>query len=118
MGLRYRKNVRTLLGQPDIVFVGGRLLVFCDGDFWHGRDWPERAAKLQSGANAAYWMAKIASNVERDNRITAELECDGWRVLRLWETDIKRDPKLAAAQVRDSLRCGPIAAQVPEPAGG
>jgi DNA mismatch endonuclease (patch repair protein) len=102
-GLRYRKNVRALLGNPDIVFPRSRLLVFCDGDFWHGRNWAELAAKLQQGANAGYWVAKIASNVERDSLTTAELERQGWHVLRLWETDIKRDPLLAARRITDAL---------------
>ena len=100
MGLRYRKNVRSLPGKPDIVFKRARVAVFCDGDFWHGRHWPVRRAKLSMGANAEYWLAKIEANMERDLRHTQTLEQMGWRVTRLWETDIKRDPTAMAEQVR------------------
>src|SRR5690348_4254231 len=74
LGLRFRKNVKTLLGKPDIVFSRARVVVFCDGDFWHGRKWRELKPKLDQGTNAAYWSAKIATNIDRDNRNTALLE--------------------------------------------
>lgn len=95
-GLRFRKNVQRLPGKPDIVFPGSRVVVFCDGDFWHGRNWSGLRAKLEEGTNPGYWPAKILSNVERDLRITKLLEQEGWCVVRLWETDIKRDPDAAA----------------------
>jgi len=98
--LRYRKNVKTLPGKPDIVFGRARVAVFCDGDFWHGRNWKELKSKLRQGTNAEYWLAKIESNIERDRLNTALLEADGWSVLRLWETDIKRDPQAAAESVK------------------
>jgi DNA mismatch endonuclease (patch repair protein) len=104
MGLRYRKNVQDLPGKPDVIFVRAKVAVFCDGDFWHGRDWPARRAKLERGANAAYWSAKIARNIERDHLNTAILEQGGWHVIRLWETDIKKDPRAAACRVRDALQ--------------
>jgi len=90
-GLRYRLNVPGLAGRPDIVFLGARVVVFCDGDFWHGRDWQERCDKLAVGHNAAYWLKKIGGNIERDLRATAALEETGWTVLRFWETDIVKD---------------------------
>ena len=99
--MRYRKNVETLPGKPDIVFVRARVAVFCDGDFWHGRNWEEQKSKLCQGTNAEYWLSKIESNMERDRLNNALLEADGWSVLRLWETDIKRDPQAAAELVRE-----------------
>ena len=89
LGLRYRKNVASLPGRPDIVLGKYRVVVFVDGDFWHGRDWEARLAKLQRGSNAPYWVAKIAANMERDRRKTAELEAAGWTVVRVWERDIQ-----------------------------
>jgi DNA mismatch endonuclease (patch repair protein) len=103
MGLRYRKNCGELPGKPDLVFFRARVAVFCDGDFWHGRDWILRKAKLEGGTNARYWIAKIASNVERDARNTAALQVAGWLVIRLWETDIRRDPTAAAELIRRAL---------------
>ncbi len=73
-----------------------RVAVFCDGDFWHGRHLEERLLRLAEGHNAGYWVAKIGGNVDRDQRNTLTLEALGWRVLRLWESEILRDPEAAA----------------------
>jgi DNA mismatch endonuclease (patch repair protein) len=99
LGLRYRKNVTTLPGKPDIVFQKMRVAIFIDGDFWHGRDWDARLAKLRRGSNAPYWVAKINANMERDKRKTAELQADGWTVLRVWETDVVRAPSEVAERI-------------------
>ena len=101
IGLRYRKNVEALPGKLDIVFVGARVAVFCDGDFWHGGNWKELKSKLCQGTNAEYWLSKIESNIERDRLNNMLIEADGWSVLRLWETDIKRDPQAAAESVKE-----------------
>src|SRR5215469_10089649 len=86
-GLRYRLHHPGLPGRPDIVFRKHGLVVFCDGDFWHGRDLETRLTKLTRGHNAAYWVAKVKANVERDLRHTRTLKDLGWVVLRVWETD-------------------------------
>jgi DNA mismatch endonuclease, patch repair protein len=99
LGLRYRIDAGGLHGRPDIVFRGARIVVFCDGDYWHGRDLEKRLIKLAMGHNAAYWVAKIRSNVERDRRVTAALENDGWMVLRYWETDIHKDSERIATEI-------------------
>ena len=98
-GLRFRKNLADLPGKPDIVFVGERVAVFCDGDFWHGRNWQRLSAQLQQRANAAYWCQKIRANMLRDRRTTRLLKEQDWCVIRLWEGDIKSDPERAALQV-------------------
>lgn len=103
-GGRYRKNVKGLPGCPDIVFLGARLAIFCDGDFWHGRDWEARRQKLGRGANSAYWIAKIAGNLERDWRNTQELLDRGWTVLHIWESDVRSDPEGVADGVVAILR--------------
>jgi DNA mismatch endonuclease (patch repair protein) len=90
-GYRYRKNVPHLPGKPDIVFVRQRIAVFCDGDFWHGKDWPQRRIRLSAGHNADYWIAKIERNMERDKEHTLALKQDGWRVMRFWESEIRSD---------------------------
>lgn len=102
-GLRFRKNVESIPGKPDIVFPAAKVIVFCDGDFWHGRNWRVLKKKLAVGANAAYWRAKILSNIARDRQNTTSLQRSGWTVLRLWESDIKRDPFAAAARVRQEV---------------
>lgn len=103
-GLRYRKNVRTLPGKPDIVFPAARIAVFCDGDFWHGRDWQRLSKKLRTGTNASYWIPKIRTNRNRDRRNDRLLKKEGWTVIRVWETDIHRNPQQAAQAVADLVR--------------
>jgi DNA mismatch endonuclease (patch repair protein) len=101
LGLRYQKNVKNLPGKPDIVFIRAKVAVFCDGDFWHGRDWPRLSLKLAQGTNSSYWLAKIMSNMDRDDRNNRVLEEAGWCVIRLWETDIKKAPRISADYVKE-----------------
>jgi DNA mismatch endonuclease (patch repair protein) len=95
--------VRDLPGKPDFVFAKARLAVFVDGDFWHGRDWASRKAKLHMGANADYWIEKIEGNIARDRRNRAVLRRQGWRVLRCWESAVIRSPEACGRRVRFSL---------------
>ena len=107
-GLRFRLHGEGLPGCPDIVFAKSRLAVFCDGDFWHGRDLEQRLAKLRQGHNPQYWVAKVRRNVERDQARAWSLQVSGWTVLRLWETDILRDVAAAADAVEAALRCSSV----------
>ena len=104
LGLSFRRNVRTLPGRPDIVFADARIAIFCDGDFWHGRDWRVLKSKLKRGSNPSYWIAKIASNRRRDRQNNRLLKQAGWRVLRFWETDIKTQPQELAKRVKSGIR--------------
>lgn len=87
-GVRYRKNYKQLIGKPDIVLTKYRIAIFCDSDYWHGYDWENRSKRIKS--NRDYWIPKIERNMERDKEVSAELESDGWRVIRLWEWQIKK----------------------------
>lgn len=104
MGARYRKNVTGLCGKPDLVFPRARIVVFCDGDFWHGRNWESLRRKLEMRANAPYWVQKIQANRERDRRTRARLRRAGWCVIALWEVEVRSDPTAAAARIMRSLR--------------
>jgi DNA mismatch endonuclease (patch repair protein) len=104
LGLRYRKHVRGLPGNPDLVFSAARVAVFCDGDFWHGREWKRLRSQLARRHNAAYWIAKIARNRERDREQGAALAAEGWLVVRLWESEVLRDPAAAASRVALAVR--------------
>src|SRR3954462_15077122 len=95
LGLRYRLHASDLPGKPDIIFRSKRVAVFCDGDFWHGRNWREQRRRLRQGSNGPYWLAKIAANRQRDSRQTAMLRKKGWTVVRLWETDVLKNPEHA-----------------------
>jgi len=99
LGVRYR-IANNLPGRPDLVFVGAKVLVFCDGDFWHGRDLEGRLRKLKTGHNAPYWVAKIRGNVARDIRTTAQLTAEGWTVLRYWESEIRSDVSRVASEIQ------------------
>jgi DNA mismatch endonuclease (patch repair protein) len=99
LGLRYRKNVSTLPGKPDLVFASARVAVFCDGDFWHGRDWIHLKDRLERRANPRYWVPKIEANRRRDALHRRALRRAGWTVLSVWETDILRHPDVAAAKI-------------------
>ncbi len=98
----------SLPGRPDIVISSARVVVFVDGDFWHGRDWAARLAKLRRGSNAAYWVAKIEANMQRDQRKARELEAAGWTVVRVWETNVLAAADQIASEivalVRDESR--------------
>lgn len=102
-GLRYRLHVAGLPGCPDIVFLRERVVVFCDGDFWHGRHLDCRLAKLSRGHNSTYWIAKVQRNVARDRENQRALEASGWTVVRVWGTDVLRAPGHAADHVADTL---------------
>lgn len=103
LGLRFRKNYRTLPGKPDIVFPAVRIAVFCDGDFWHGRRWRSLKAKLVRGSNGSYWVAKIRANRRRDRANTRRLEHEGWHVIRIWETDILANIEATARHIYDEV---------------
>lgn len=102
LGLRYRKHYKALSGSPDIVFVRAKVAVFCDGDFWHGRNWEERKHTIPS--NRDYWVPKIERNMLRDERVTHELAEAGWLVLRFWETNIRRDLMGCAQTVHEAVK--------------
>lgn len=87
-GLRYRKNVTYVYGKPDIAFIGKKVAVFCDSEFWHGYDWDERKKDLKT--HREFWISKIERNMERDRDVTEKLEAEGWTVLRFWGNDIKK----------------------------
>lgn len=103
-GCRYRKNAKDLPGRPDVIFPGSRVAVFCDGDFWHGRDWESRRQKLSRGTNSEYWLAKIQRNMERDRQNTQRLQEMGWTVLRFWESQIRSDVAMVARTVLGTLK--------------
>ena len=92
--IRYRKNDRTVYGKPDFCFKGLKIAVFCDGVFWHGRDWDTTFRNRDT--LSPYWVAKIERNIARDKKVNSRLEEEGWLVLRLWEDEIRRS---AAARV-------------------
>lgn len=107
-GLRYRLHAPDVLGRPDLVIRSRRLAVFVDGDLWHGN--PDEVRRRGRGSLAElfptrteWWVAKIERTVRRDREVTDGLRSQGWRVVRLWEHDVLRDPEGCARTVLESL---------------
>lgn len=101
-GLRYQKNVKTILGKPDIVFKGKKVAVFCDSEFWHGYDWEHKNQEIKS--RREFWIPKIERNIERDREVTKALEAEGWVVLRFWGKQIRKELISCADIIEETLR--------------
>ena len=91
-GYRYRKNLQELPGRPDIALTKYKIAIFCDSEFFHGKDWEILRQKLQRGKNPEYWIAKIERNIERDKEKDDELLFAGWTVVHFWGKDILKNP--------------------------
>jgi DNA mismatch endonuclease (patch repair protein) len=85
------------------VFSAHRTVVFCDGDFWHGKNWRRLKQQLARRFNADYWIAKIERNRHRDRSQVIALRRQGWRVLRYWESDIRRSPQAIVDQLQETF---------------
>jgi DNA mismatch endonuclease, patch repair protein len=106
--LRFSLHRSDLPGCPDFVFERQRVVVFVDGDFWHGRQWKLRglsslASQFERCRNRKYWIAKIERNISRDTSTSRRLRCLGWRVLRIWESDLRQRPEISVKRVIRAL---------------
>lgn len=90
-GYRYRKNYSKLPGKPDIVLTKYKIAIFCDSEFFHGKDWEVLKPRLEKGNNSDYWLKKISRNRERDDEINKQLLFQGWTVIRFWGKDILKN---------------------------
>lgn len=101
-GLRYRKNAKTVYGKPDIVFIGKKVAVFCDSEFFHGYDWENKNKEIKS--NRDFWIPKIEKNMARDKEVTQKLTADGWTVLRFWGNEIKKNLSQCADKIESVVK--------------
>lgn len=104
--MRYRINYKKLPGKPDIVFTKKKVVIFCDGDFWHGHNWALRGlSSLDEELNgySGFWKEKILRNIQRDSEITKDLTSMGWIVIRIWESDIKKDVNKCVELIKDVM---------------
>ena len=102
-GLRYRKNYDKLPGKPDIVLVRYKIAVFCDSEFFHGKDWDQLRLQLLKGNNAEFWINKISRNRMRDDEVNRQLSEMGWTVIRFWGKDIKKDTEGCVETVQKAV---------------
>ena len=101
-GLRYRKNAKKVTGKPDIAFIGKKVAVFCDSEFWHGFDWEHRREDIKT--NRDFWIPKIERNMERDREVNEALERDGWTVLRFWGKEISKHTSECADRIEAAVK--------------
>ena len=87
-GYRYRKNYKKLPGTPDIVLTRYKIAIFCDSEFFHGKDWEFLKLRLERGNNPEYWINKIQRNIQRDLEKDHDLQYLGWTVIHFWGKDI------------------------------
>lgn len=87
-GYRYRKNHKKSPGTPDIVLTRYKIAIFCDSEFFHGKDWEFLKLRLERGNNPEYWINKIQRNIQRDLEKDHALQYLGWTVIHFWGKDI------------------------------
>lgn len=102
-GYRYRKNYNKLPGKPDIALTKYKIAVFCDSEFFHGKDWEVLKPRLERGDNSQYWVSKIARNRERDDEINKRLLFEGWTVVRFWGKDISKNVEECVRVIEEAV---------------
>ena len=88
-----------MYGSPDFILQKRRIVIFCDGDFWHGYKYNEKKKPAKK-----FWRQKIENNIRRDGKVSARLRKDGWSVLRFWEHDIEKKPEMCADKILRKIR--------------
>lgn len=99
----YRIHYKQLPGTPDIVLTKHHIAIFCDSEFFHGKDFDKLKDQLNRGKNAEFWIDKIGKNIERDNDIDKELNALGWSVLHFWGRDIKKNPENCIQVIEETI---------------
>lgn len=102
-GYRYRKNYKVLPGKPDIVLTKYKIAVFCDGEFFHGKDWEVLKPRLEKSNNSEFWIDKISRNIKRDEEINKKLLFLGWTVIRFWGKDIIKNTDECVKVIEEAI---------------
>jgi len=102
-GYRYRKNYKKAPGTPDIALTKYKIAIFCDGEFFHGKDWEILKLRLEKGDNSEYWIKKISRNRERDDEVNKRLLFMGWTVIRFWGNDIKKKTEECIKVIQETI---------------
>ena len=102
-GYGYRKNWTELPGKPDIVLTKYKIAIFCDSEFFHGKDWDVLKPQLERGNNGSFWIKKIARNMERDDEVNKALLFRGWTVIRFWGKDIMKKPNECLKVIEETI---------------
>lgn len=102
-GYRYRVNYKLLPGSPDIVLTKYKIAIFCDSEFFHGKDWNILKLRLEKGNNPDYWIKKIEKNRRRDIENDKKLLFLGWTVLHFWGQDIIKHTDKCIAAIEETI---------------
>lgn len=102
-GIRYRKNYKGLPGTPDIVITKYKIAIFCDSEFFHGKDWEVLRPRLEQGANGDYWISKISRNIDRDKEKDERLLFLGWTVIHFWGKDILKNTEECIKVIEETI---------------
>ncbi len=102
-GYRYRKNYEALPGKPDIVLTKYKIAVFCDSEFFHGKDWEILKPQLERGENSDFWIKKISKNQQRDDDVNKKLQFLGWTVIRFWGKEIIKDTNQCIRVIEEAI---------------
>ena len=102
-GLRYRKNYKELYGKPDIVLTKYKIAIFCDSEFFHGKDWDKLKVRLEKGQHPEYWLKKITRNMVRDAENNEKLVSLGWTVLHFWGQDILKHLDVCLKTIEETI---------------
>jgi DNA mismatch endonuclease Vsr len=101
-GLRYRRNDKNVFGKPDFSFKKYKIAVFCDSEFFHGKNWDNNKNHVKS--NTKFWKDKIESNILRDKIVNEKLENEGWLVIRFWGEEIKNNYKECVTKIENLIK--------------
>jgi DNA mismatch endonuclease, patch repair protein len=100
-GLRYRRDNKTIFGKPDFTFRKLKIAVFCDSEYFHGKDWEINKKRIKT--NTDFWVRKIEGNISRDNLVIETLLKDGWKVLRFWGNEIKKNTEFCVQSIVNEI---------------
>ena len=109
--LRFERCAADVAGTPDLVFRARAVAVFVDGDFWHGNSWRLRGCagleeQFRKWRRPGFWLKKIRENMARDRRVNRALRASGWKVLRVWESQVLKDVERCGRRVRRAVEGG------------
>lgn len=101
-GLRYRKNNKCVFGKPDFTFKKQKIAIFCDSEYFHGKDWETQKNRIKT--NTEFWHKKIEGNIARDKLVNDTLLENGWQVIRFWGEEIKKNLDICVLKIEQTIR--------------
>ncbi|MFA5287437.1 MAG: very short patch repair endonuclease [Candidatus Omnitrophota bacterium] len=100
--IKFKNNCVAIIGKPDIALIDKKIVVFVDGEFWHGYQWKQKKKKIKN--NRGYWIPKIERNIARDKRNNRQLRKAGWKIIRFWQQQIIKDLPKCMQKIKKSLK--------------